>query len=657
NAGSDTIFIDNYITVNDVPTAAFASANNGLNVDFTNNSSDANAYQWAFGDGQFSTDENPTHTFAGAGNYSVQLIAINDCGQDTVSQLVTILDQPIIAGFTADVTSGCAPLTVQFTDMSTNNPVAWAWSFTGGTPSTSTDQNPTVVFQNPGQFGVQLIATNNAGSDTIFIDNYITVNDMPTAAFASANNGLNVDFTNNSSDANAYQWAFGDGQFSTDENPTHTFAGAGNYSVQLIAINDCGQDTVSQLVTIPNQMTLEAAFTSDNTSGCAPFSVQFMDMTTNNPTSWSWTFEGGEPNNSTEQNPLVTYPVSGHYKVRLIASNGIQTDTLTFDDYITVHEKPMASFSASGNGLSVLLTNQSELADSYYWDFGDSTTSIEENPTHEFATYGFHQITLIASNGCGHDTTFHDVYVGQGLPEATIQASDTVGCGPLTIALKAIISNADSVRWHFPQGDPFTSTELEPVVTFNTPGEYFVTLTAYNATDSVTTSQRIQVDSPPDAHFTYSTFEKTATFVHPLTPNTNYTWDFGDGEILDTIEPTHDYDFYGNYTVLLLASNACGTDQYSQEISVKDTLSGVYYRINPNPGSGLYLLDVETDKVTDVKLYFYSAWGQVLKVYEWDQITRLRDEPLDLERLLSSAYFYYIEFGSASAAGRLLKID
>jgi len=87
-----------------------------------------------------------------------------------------------VANFTADVKNGEAPLTVQFRDASVNNPVSWSWTFEGGTPSTSTEQNPTVTFRSAGTFEVSLTSTNNAGSNTKVKSNYISVSGLPASA-------------------------------------------------------------------------------------------------------------------------------------------------------------------------------------------------------------------------------------------------------------------------------------------------------------------------------------------------------------------------------------------------------------------------------------------------------------------------------------------
>jgi len=144
--------------------------------------------------------------------------------------------------FTSDVISGCAPVTIQFFD-SSDTTFLWNWTFEGGTPATSTAQNPVVTYATPGVYDVTLTAiTQTASTFTVERLNYIAISGPPTADFSSATigNSNSVIFTNNSSNAISYFWDFGDGSTSTEANPTHVFATPGEYEVTLDAINDCG---------------------------------------------------------------------------------------------------------------------------------------------------------------------------------------------------------------------------------------------------------------------------------------------------------------------------------------------------------------------------------------------------------------------------------
>lgn len=99
-----------------------------------------------------------------------------------------------VAGFTANPTTVVAGNSVQFTDLSTNTPTSWSWTFTGGNPATSTLKNPVVIYATPGSYQVSLTATNSYGSGSSTVPNYITVNAAPTDYCTSNSNSFATDF-------------------------------------------------------------------------------------------------------------------------------------------------------------------------------------------------------------------------------------------------------------------------------------------------------------------------------------------------------------------------------------------------------------------------------------------------------------------------------
>ncbi|HWR84037.1 MAG TPA: PKD domain-containing protein [Candidatus Deferrimicrobium sp.] len=153
---------------------------------------------------------------------------------------------PPVAQFVGSPTSGCAPLTVNFTDQSTGFPTSWAWDFGDG--GTSTAQNPSHTYTTAGSFTVTLTATNTAGSDSEIKTNYITVTSgAPTADFSgvptSGTAPLAVNFTDLSTGGpSSWAWTFGDGGSSTLQNPSHTYTTAGTFDVTLTATNACGSN-------------------------------------------------------------------------------------------------------------------------------------------------------------------------------------------------------------------------------------------------------------------------------------------------------------------------------------------------------------------------------------------------------------------------------
>ena len=235
-----------------------ASGSTPLNVAFIDKSTETPvAWKWSFGDGTYSTAKNPKHTYSQPGNYTVTLASMNEAGTGTKTKpnyiKVTQTVQKPVVNFWGSRTSGTAPLTIGFTDNSTNSPSSWKWDFGDGTSSIL--QNPKHTYSAAGNYTITLSASNKAGSGTKTRLNYIKVTpsvQKPIVNFwgsrTSGYSPLNVTFTDNSTNMpTSWKWSFGDGAYSTAKNPKHTYSVAGNYTVTLAATNKAGTGTKTRL--------------------------------------------------------------------------------------------------------------------------------------------------------------------------------------------------------------------------------------------------------------------------------------------------------------------------------------------------------------------------------------------------------------------------
>jgi len=171
------------------PTAAFtANVTSGeppLAVQFTDTSTyDPTSWHWDFGDSTTSTLQNPSHTYTTPGTYTVTLTVTNAYGEDTKTSYVYVYI-PWVPSFTASPTSGSAPLTVQFTDTSTDDPFGWWWDFGDGSDEVFSE-NPSHTYTTPGTYTVTLFAVNRyeEGGEVIR-EGYITVSAAPTPTASS----------------------------------------------------------------------------------------------------------------------------------------------------------------------------------------------------------------------------------------------------------------------------------------------------------------------------------------------------------------------------------------------------------------------------------------------------------------------------------------
>ena len=261
DGGRDEATKCSYITVSapqEPPVAEFSAApisgKTPMTVSFTDLSTgNATSWKWSFGDGTYSNKQNPVNTYSKEGTYTVSLVVKNDGGRDEATKCsyitVSAPQEPPVAKFSAAPISGKTPMTVSFTDLSTGNATSWRWSFGDGTYSNK--QNPVNTYSKEGTYTVSLVVKNDGGRDEATKCSYITVSapqEPPVAEFSAApisgKTPMTVSFTDLSTgNATSWRWSFGDGTYSTKQNPVHTYNKAGKYTVSLKVKNDGGKDT------------------------------------------------------------------------------------------------------------------------------------------------------------------------------------------------------------------------------------------------------------------------------------------------------------------------------------------------------------------------------------------------------------------------------
>jgi PKD repeat protein len=257
---------------------------------------------------------------------------------------------PPVVDFTSDTNHVLQGTSVHFTDLTTGNPAtSWAWSFPGATPSSSDEQNPTVIYNEPGMFDVTLTVENPDGTDTKTMVAYMTVDlvNAPEADFIASQieiiEGEMIDFTDLSlNNPVEWTWAFegGDPSTSTEQNPDSIlYIVPGVYDVILTSANNGGSDTESKesYITVNAGLPPVSEFYADATDIAVGDTVNFFDLSTGNPTQWTWTFEGATPATSGQQNPVnIVYPTLGNYYVKLRTKNSFGNNTMLKEGYITV---------------------------------------------------------------------------------------------------------------------------------------------------------------------------------------------------------------------------------------------------------------------------------------------------------------------------------
>ena len=351
NGTSVTKTVDDFINVTAPPVPDFiTNVTEGtfpLTVQFTDNSRYAESVIWDFGDGDSSFQRNPVHTFTASGLYTFSLTATgNNTSVTKIADDFINVTVPPVPDFSANITEGLYPLSVQFTDNS-SYAESLEWDFGDG--NTSTDLSPLHTYSEAGLYTVSLTATGNRTSVTKTAEDYINVTLPPILDFgANVTTGpypLTVQFMDNSSHAGSVLWDFGDGSVSNERNPVHTYEECGLYTVTLGAggngttVNKTVQDFIN--VTI-QPFPPEANFSVNVTREPAPLTVSFLDESYNS-VSWEWDIDGDGWVDYIEANPVHTYETAGIYNVSLYVSNAYGNDTEVVKGCINVLAHPVVS--------------------------------------------------------------------------------------------------------------------------------------------------------------------------------------------------------------------------------------------------------------------------------------------------------------------------
>lgn len=226
---------------------------------------------------------------------------------------------------------------ITFSENCTENPTSYSWYFAGGTPSTSNFQVPAAIKYNiAGTYCVSLQAENRNSISSLRRDNYIHVIDSARAMFdcelSTICTGGTAEYLNFSTPDTECFWTFEGGtpETSTERNPIVTYNNAGLFNVSLIVRNELSADTIVREHMIEVIDHVIADFTIEQEETVAGEPINFIDRS-QNAASWMWIFEGGEPEMSNLQNPVVTYYQGGSHNVSLtaISERGICSDIKT----------------------------------------------------------------------------------------------------------------------------------------------------------------------------------------------------------------------------------------------------------------------------------------------------------------------------------------
>lgn len=580
-------------------TVSSVSGCSPLTETFTNTSSGGKtpySYVWELGNSNTSTLKDANAIYYTPGSYNITLYVTDAAGKtDSITQSITVFKNPV-AKFSASTQAGCPPLITSFSDLSvpgSGSLTKWLWDFGDG--NTSANQNPgNHTYTLPGKYTVSLLVTDaNGCTASIIMPDYIYVDQPPSINFSASGtfgceDPFKVDFTSFVSPASKndlYRWNFGDGNTSTDANPSNTYTTTGYFNVSLSITDSLGCSTTkakNQYIFIGIPV---VGFSYTPSEGCSPLLVTFTNSTLGAPpgSTYSWNF--GDGGVSTSQNPTHIYG-PGSFNVTLIVKTpGIDacSDTLVRKDIIKVSKPYVPKYLGdtilcNPKYIATFRNETGPATTVVSWDFGDLKGGNGEIISHEYPDsfrpkYYTVTLTVVDTDGCV-ESVKGKVHTGPSI--AAFSPNIFRACLPDTVRYKNLSTSIDKIiatNWDF--GDGTTSNAFTPPPhVYTDTGQYRVTLniTTLNGCKSsfwgaaeIGIKPRANFISYPDSgclnKLRHVHFFNLSNIGYKVWAD-SFRWNFGAGPIIDTLSDTNlDISFNGvpgKYFVTLIAYNNKG---------------------------------------------------------------------------------------------------
>jgi PKD repeat protein len=550
------------------------------------------SYRWEFGDGGVSDQRNPTHQYVSDTSATfTATLTVSDAKDNTCQKQFVIHAEhtgdalecfPVLASATPD--SGATPLSVLFNNGAQGGfqPMIYVWSFGDG--AGSTDPNPSHIYANTGRFTASYLVA-DANHDTCRGTILVTVvcptlTCNATVNLASGCAPLTAQFTGSSASGCAnhtYNWAFGDGSTSAEQSPSHIYQGAGNYSATL-TVTDSAQNTCSKTVAISvtgGALSCQALASAD--SGCAPLAVEFSGSDSGGcpPMTYSWAF--GDGGTSNEQNPSHSFQNAGSFTATMTVTD---SKNATCEKTVTVKATGGSPLTCSitGDTAGSCIPFEACLTGSaaggcqpyrYHWSFSDGGVSDTQRTCRTYQTVGNYTATLTVTDAkdmtC--QRTVPIVVTSSGTLNCTVSPSSDSGCAPLAVRFSGSGSGGCpplTYAWAF--GDAGTSSEQNPIHSYQSAGNYIATLTTTDSKNVIckdTATIRVTGGTPVTCTASANSTEGCAPLAVQFTGTgtggcapLKYSWAFGDGGTSNEQSPSYSYQNVGNYTAVLTVTDA-----------------------------------------------------------------------------------------------------
>lgn len=534
------------------------------------------SFYWDLGNGNFSTDSVPpvqtyTTNDSTITEYTIRLIARNDCGADTQDRVVKVYPPNVRAFIESPDDEVCQYDSLTFLAFSTPGATnTWEIISPNGIVAGISGDTATIRFEERGRYKILLYAANcGIHSDSTFVN----VVPAPVVDFTLPNFACMADtvsFTNTSPGLAGSHWDFGDGSTSDESNPRHVYSTPGTYTVRLTGKSlgyKCA-NTIAKEIKIVGKPT--ASFAADVLNGCQPLPVQFTNQSSNGLL-YEWDFGDGS-GIATGPNPKHTYYNSGTFKasLRVYDDNNCFADTAVLN--VIIHPKPIADFTFTDQKYclgydTLVVQNTSTGAGGYVWSFQNQMDTLINTrfwPT----SYGSFDIELMAtSDRSCKDTVVKTINI---LPSAVANftTNKVSGCEDLQVDFNNKSQHSDRYIWYF--GNGVTSVNRDTSYLYTHHGSYVASLVAINdnGCPNDTLSTQITVHPKPVAAFDFAKDRECGvpmrvTFTNTSTYYNDAQWLINGSPVSQDLDFVYTFTEDKSYAVQLLVEN---------EFTCKDTV-------------------------------------------------------------------------------------
>jgi gliding motility-associated-like protein len=457
---------------------------------------------WNFGDNTTGNGQAPSHVYTNNTSepvtYTAQLIAWSPFGCIDTAYAEVLVNPAPIAQFMPDVTSGCGPLDVTLQNLSFNGD-SYIWTYGDNSSSQTADSLHNHIFENTTagtiNYTVNLLVETDEGCSAT-TSQIITVYPQVVADFNMPNEvceSTPIAFVNNSVNANSYFWEFGDGFVDFAASPSHGYLTGSSQeesfviSLTATSIHGCTDLAIDTLIIHPQPI---AAFTLDEYSSCAPFDVSIFNNSTN-ATQFEWQYgsTGFSNNDAAVHEYQFQNSTSGilQYAINLTVYSDFGC-TASATQNISVFPLVDASFTVTPDGctaFSPVITNTSQGAISYVWDFGNGNQMNGPNPSQTYVSSSTvdetYTITLAATSQYSCVGIAEQEVVVHPLPVINFTIDSIAQCYPAEVYITNNSTGADSFAWKYGNGNTSSVTQTSHSIIFdntsNQPITYPITLT------------------------------------------------------------------------------------------------------------------------------------------------------------------------------------